>query len=69
MRERLFRDYYDEHFEIRMPADYAEAEPAARAIGRAADAAEEQEARESLSAPRSSILVEGGPGDQERRRS
>ena len=45
---------------------YAEAEPAARAIGRAPDPAEEQEARESLSTPRSSILVDRPPGDQER---
>ncbi len=37
---------------------YAEAEPAARAVGRAPDPAEEQEARASLDAPRSSILVE-----------
>jgi hypothetical protein len=39
---------------------YAEAEPAARAIGRAPDPAEEQEARDSVSTPRSSILVERG---------
>ena len=39
---------------------YAEAEPAARAIGRAPDPAEEQEARDSLSTPRSSILVDRG---------
>jgi hypothetical protein len=45
---------------------YAEAEPAARAVGRAPDPAEEQEARESLSTPRSSILVERAPEDQER---
>lgn len=31
---------------------HAEAEPAARAVGRAPDPAEEQEARESVSAPR-----------------
>jgi hypothetical protein len=37
---------------------YAEAEPAARAVGRSPDPAEEREARESLSPPRSSILVE-----------
>lgn len=37
---------------------YAEAEPAARAVGRAPDPAEEREARESLSTPRSSILVD-----------
>ena len=36
----------------------AEAEPAARAVGRAPDPAEEHEARESLSTPRSSILVD-----------
>jgi hypothetical protein len=35
---------------------YAEAEPAARAVGRAPDLAEEQEARESVFQPRSSIL-------------
>lgn len=45
---------------------YAEAEPAARAVGRAPDPAEEQEARESLSTPRSSILVDRPPEDQER---
>jgi hypothetical protein len=39
---------------------YAEAEPAARAIGRAPDPAEEQEARDSVSTPRSSILAERG---------
>src|SRR5215208_4121304 len=48
---------------------YAEAEPAARAVGRAPDAAEEQEARESLSTPRSSILVERGPEDEDRPQS
>ena len=37
---------------------YAEAEPAARAVGRAPDPVEEQEARESLGAPRSSFLAE-----------
>lgn len=37
---------------------HAEAEPAARAIGRAPDPAEEQEARDSVSTPRSSILVD-----------
>jgi len=36
---------------------HAEAEPAARAVGRAPDPAEEREAREP-SAPRSSILVD-----------
>lgn len=35
---------------------YAEAEPAARSVGRAPDPTEEQEARESVSTPRSSIL-------------
>lgn len=35
---------------------YAEAEPAARGVGRAPDPAEEQEARESLARPRSSFL-------------
>ena len=40
---------------------YAEAEPAARAIGRAPDPAEEQEARESVSAPRSTLLVDRPP--------
>jgi hypothetical protein len=35
---------------------YAEAEPAARAVGRAPDPAEEDEARQALSAPRSSFL-------------
>jgi hypothetical protein len=35
---------------------YAEAEPAARAVGRAPDPAEEDEARQTLSAPRSSFL-------------
>lgn len=39
---------------------HAEAEPAARAIGRAPDPAEEQEAQERASTPRSSILVERG---------
>lgn len=42
---------------------YAEAEPAARAVGRAPDPDEEQEARESLSTPRSSILVDRAPDD------
>jgi hypothetical protein len=40
---------------------HAEAEPAARATGRAPDPVEEQEARESLSSPRSSILVDRAP--------
>jgi hypothetical protein len=35
---------------------YAQAEPAARAVGRAPDPAEEQEARESVYQPRSSFL-------------
>jgi cytochrome c-type biogenesis protein CcmH/NrfG len=34
----------------------AEAEPAARAVGRAPDPAEEDEARQTVSTPRSSIL-------------
>jgi hypothetical protein len=42
---------------------YAEAEPAARAVGRAPDPAEEHEARESLTTPRSSILVDRDPED------
>ena len=42
---------------------YAEAEPAARAVGRAPDPAEEQEARESLSTTRSSILAERASKD------
>ena len=48
---------------------YAEAEPAARASGRAPDPAEEQEARESASTPRSSVLVERAPDDQDRTQS
>ena len=40
---------------------HAEAEPAARASGRAPDPVEEQEARETLSRPRSSILVDRAP--------
>jgi hypothetical protein len=40
---------------------YAEAEPAARAVGRAPDPAEEEEAKESASQPRSSILVDRPP--------
>jgi hypothetical protein len=40
---------------------YAEAEPAARAVGRAPDPAEEEEAKESASRPRSSILVDRPP--------
>jgi len=35
---------------------YAEAEPAARGVGRAPDPEEEQEARESLTQPQSSFL-------------
>jgi hypothetical protein len=42
---------------------YAEAEPAARAVGRAPDPAEEDEARDSVSTPRSSILVDRPPED------
>jgi len=45
---------------------YAEAEPAARAVERAPDPVEEQEARDSLAAPRSSILVDRPPDDRER---
>jgi hypothetical protein len=37
---------------------HAEAVPAARAVGRAPDPAEEQEARDSVSTPRPSILVD-----------
>ncbi len=37
---------------------HAEAEPAARASGRAPDPTEEQEARDSVSTPRSSILID-----------
>ena len=37
---------------------HAEAEPAARASGRAPDPAEEQEARDSVSSPRGSILAD-----------
>ena len=48
---------------------HAEAEPAARAVGRAPEPAEEQEARESVSTPRSSILVERPPDDQKRSQS
>jgi hypothetical protein len=40
---------------------HAEAEPAARAVGRASDPAEEEEARESVSQPRSSILAARPP--------
>jgi hypothetical protein len=40
---------------------YAEAEPAARAVGRAPDPAEEEEAKEGASQPRSSILVNCPP--------
>jgi hypothetical protein len=35
---------------------HAKAEPAARAVGRAPDSAEEDEAQETLSTPRTSIL-------------
>lgn len=47
---------------------YAEAEPAARAVGRAPDPAEEDEARESLATPRSSILVDRQPLGSRRER-
>jgi len=40
---------------------YAAAEPAARAAGRAPDPVEEHEAQESLSTPRASILVDRAP--------
>ena len=40
---------------------HAEAEPAARASGQAPDPVEEQEARETLSSPRSSILADRAP--------
>ena len=40
---------------------YAEAEPAARGVGRAPDPQEEQEARDSLARPRSSILRDREP--------
>jgi hypothetical protein len=40
---------------------YAEAEPAARAVGRAPDPADEQEARQTLSTPRSSFLRDREP--------
>ena len=46
---------------------YAEAEPAARAVGRAPDPADKQEARESLSTSRSSILVVRAPEDLDAR--
>jgi hypothetical protein len=42
-------------------------EPGARAVGRAPDPAEEEEARETLSTPRSSILQANG--DQPPKRS
>ena len=42
---------------------HAEAEPAARAVGRAPDPEEEREARE-LSVPRSSFLVDRAPADR-----
>ena len=42
---------------------HAQAEPAARAVGRAPDPAEEQEARDSLSSPRASILVDRAAED------
>jgi hypothetical protein len=40
---------------------HAGAEPAARAVGRAPDPAEEEDARETLSAPRSGILQDREP--------
>jgi hypothetical protein len=40
---------------------YAEAEPAARAVGRAPDPAEEDEARQTRSTPRPSILQDRNP--------
>jgi hypothetical protein len=40
---------------------YAEAEPAARAVGGAPDPADEQEARQTLSTPRSSFLRDREP--------
>jgi hypothetical protein len=40
---------------------HAEAEPAARAVGRAPDPADEEEARQTLSAPRSSFLRDREP--------
>jgi hypothetical protein len=40
---------------------HAEAEPAARAVGRAPDPAEEAEARQTLSTPRSRILQDREP--------
>jgi hypothetical protein len=40
---------------------YAEAEPAARGVGRAPDPEEEQEARENLAQPRSSFLRDREP--------
>jgi hypothetical protein len=40
---------------------HAEAEPAARAVDRASDPAEEDEARQTLSTPRPSILRDRAP--------
>jgi hypothetical protein len=40
---------------------HAQAEPAARAVGRAPDPAEEEEARQTLSTPRPSILQDREP--------
>jgi hypothetical protein len=40
---------------------HAEAEAAARAVGRAPDPADEEEARQTLSAPRSSFLRDREP--------
>lgn len=44
---------------------YAEAEPAARAVGRAPDPAEEKEARDSVAAPRPSFLLDRPPGQHD----
>jgi len=41
---------------------HAEAEPSARAVGRAPDPAEEEEARQTLTTPRPSILRDREPG-------
>jgi hypothetical protein len=41
--------------------NYAEAEPASRAVGRAPDPAEEDEARQTRSTPRPSILQDRNP--------
>jgi hypothetical protein len=44
------------------PIQYAEAEPSARAVGRAPDPAEEEEARQTLSTSRPSFLRDREPG-------